>query len=195
MKARFFGLWLWLVMAAMIFQANRCHQQTAGTTGVFPLATGNVWIYVDTLWQEGRVIQVFFDTLTVTAQQSFEGRPTYLLSDGRELMWRNDTLFQIVQQRGGYRFATIYFVAREQPVVFNYAFGGDVVIQRTAERLSECIRYYGNEKAACYRISDACGGDMILQVGVGVVYWRAGRCFAEEGSVLTKTLVKSSIRR
>ncbi|MCS6916945.1 MAG: hypothetical protein RMK52_09550 [Chitinophagales bacterium] len=174
---------------ALIAQSNRCKPQAGGVSDFFPLAAGNEWIYQDSLWREGQLVSVFFDTLRVTGTNRFEGYPTYLLSDGRELMWRNDTLFQLVFQRSGYRFPTIYFVAGQQMVLFNYAFGGDVVIQRKSERLEVCPKVYGSGKNLCYRISDACGGDLILQQHAGPVYWRVGHCFAEEGSVLTKTLL------
>ncbi|MCS6991323.1 MAG: hypothetical protein NZL95_05625 [Chitinophagales bacterium] len=169
--------------------AQRCGSSTTEVASYFPLALSHEWVYVDSVWQQGQLTDVFMDTVRVVKQGAFEKLPTYILSDGRELMWRNDTLFQIVFQRGGYRLPTVYFVAGAPKSVFNYAFGGDVVIQRTSELLDSCPGRFGQKGSSCYRISDACGGDMILQKAIGPVYWRLGHCFAEEGSVLTKTLV------
>ncbi len=130
---------------------------------------------------------VFADTLKVLEQSRFNNRTTFLLSDGKELMWQGDTLFQIVMQRGGYRFATTYFIRHAEEISFHYAYGGDVVIRRTAEPLKGCLPY---AKAPCYRVSDICTGEMVLAAGIGIVRWRLGHCFAEAETVIVKTLKK-----
>src|ERR1041385_2416609 len=81
---------------------SKCQKKSAAESILLPLAVGNEWIYRDSTVEDGKLTSVINDTLRIEKISSFENTPTYIFSDGKEIMQRGDTLFQIVLQRGGY---------------------------------------------------------------------------------------------
>ncbi|MFI5135822.1 MAG: hypothetical protein ACHQD9_08220, partial [Chitinophagales bacterium] len=146
------------IFSSILFlKESSCQTKSSLHNGMLPLAIGNEWIYIDSVTEEGKLISVSNDTLRIEKISSFENATTYLFNDGREMMVRGDTLFQLVLQRGGSKFPTVVFYPSETESSFNYAFGGDVVVQRTVNRMSDCPKSaWSNSK--CYKVTDSCHG-------------------------------------
>lgn len=157
-----------------------------------PLKQGNEWIYLDSVIEDGKLTAVSFDTLRIESTATFEGTPTYLFSDGKELMVKGDTLFQLVTQRGGYKFPTKMFFASEEATTFNYAFGGDVMIQRTVSAIPCSKNSF--EVSKCYRVSDGCRGESIIGAGVGILRETSSDCRSPHEHSSSRPLMETNFR-
>lgn len=154
----------------VILQMNQssCQKTKTGSQPLFPLATGNQWIYRDSVFENGKLILVMNDTDRILKTSIFEGKTTYIFSDGREMLLKGDSLFQLVSQRSGVKFPTPVFLPTETQTKFNYAFGGDVMKQQTVTLMKICPANSWSV-AKCFRITDTCNGEVIFGYGVGVL--------------------------
>jgi len=175
-------------MIILLTADSTCKKDSPAGSALLPLKLGNEWIYRDSTVEDGNLISTTNDTLRIEKTSSFENSPTYIFSDGKEILQRGDTLFQIVSQRGGYKFATKLFYLSETESSFNYAYGGDVMMQRTVSRLPGCPK---NEWGAsrCYYVKDGCQGEMTFAVGVGILREKTTQCFSPAKNYSIKTLI------
>jgi hypothetical protein len=189
----FFSLSVVLI-STLLLRDPSCQEKSSGKSSLLPLSVGNTWIYRDSVVEDGKLVSVSNDTLRIEKKSSFENSDTYLFSDGKEIMQRGDTLFQIVSQRGGYKFPTMIFYPSETASSFNYAFGGDVVMQRTVSRLPACRKNDFNI-SRCYKVSDSCGGEISFGVGVGVYREKATDCSSPSKNYTIKTLIAVNFQK
>lgn len=177
-----------LLTSVLLMKEPSCRSSQGEQRGLFPMAFGNEWIYIDSVIENGKLIFVTYDTLRIERVSEFEGKASYIFSDGKEFMQNGDTLFQLVTQRGGFKFLTPYFIATETETAFNYAFGGDVIIQRTVTRESQCPGQW--KTGNCYRISDGCRGSMVFLEGTGIINERHTECNSPGSNYTSRTLAQ-----
>lgn len=183
-----------VLIATLLLRDPSCQEKSSNGNSLLPLKVGNEWIYRDSVVEEGKLVSVVVDTLLIEKTSSFENSTTYLFSDGKEIMQRGDTLFQIVSQRGGYKFPTMLFYPSETESSFNYAFGGDVVIQRTVNRLSACKKNDFNI-SRCYKVSDSCSGEILFGYGVGIYREKTTDCSSPSKNYTVKTLIAINFQK
>jgi hypothetical protein len=176
-----------LLTSVLLMKEPSCRSPRGEQSGLFPMAFGNEWIYLDSVIENGKLVSVRYDTLRIERTSEFESKASYIFSDGKEFMQNGDTLFQLVTQRGGFKFATPYFIATETETSFNYAFGGDVVIQRTVTRERQCSTQWASGN--CYRISDGCRGGLVFLAGTGIISERHTACNSPGSNYTSRTLV------
>ena len=181
------------LLAILFLRESSCSQSTESGSDVIPLKKGNVWIYRDSIIENGKLTSVSLDTLRIESTATFEGVTTYLFNDGKELMVKGDTIFQLVTQRGGYKFPTKLFFASEEEATFNYAFGGDVMIQRTVSSIPCTANDFKVSK--CYRISDGCRGETILGAGVGILREIITDCKSTHDYYSSRTLIATRFQK
>lgn len=128
------------------------------------------------------------DTLVIVGTSNFEGKTTYIFSDGKELLLKGDSLFQVVQQRSAVKFLTPLFLPTETQTTFHYAFGGDVVKQQTVTRMSNCPKTPW-KSLKCFRVEDVCHSQFILAYGVGIIREKITDCSTAGKIYTTRTLV------
>jgi len=152
------------------------------------MAVGNEWFYVDSLFENWRLVSVTRDTDRVSAKSVFEGKTSWMFSDGREMLLNGDTLFQLVRQRSGTKFPTPVFIPAQTETRFNYAFGGDVVKQQTVTKMNGCPKNQW-DVSTCFRITDACKSETILGYGIGILKAKTIDCSSGNGNYTIRTLI------
>ena len=147
------------------------------------------------VFENGKLISAVNDTDRVTSTSTFEGKTTYIFSDGREMLLDGDSLFQIVQQRNRVKFPTPVFLPTESEVTFNYAFGGDVVKQQTVRLLKDCPivkdSYGKNSRSItkCFLITDVCKSETIFGYGIGIIREKKIDCFSPGKNYSVRMLI------
>ena len=179
------------ILALFLIKESSCQKTSSATNSLIPLSVGNEWIYRDTVVEDGNIVSVSMDTLRIEKTSSLDNNTTFVLSDGKEIMQRGDTLFQIVSQRGGYKFPTPLFYPSETESSFNYAFGGDVVMRRTVNRNINCPK---NEWTItkCYTVKDDCKGETIFMYGLGIYREKITQCASPAKDYTSRTLIKTN---
>lgn len=196
MKNKFFSF-TGLLIAALLLNETQCQQNSAtqnaaapGKSGsVLPMAVGNQWIYNDSVFLQGKINEIVFDTLTILKTGNQNGKTTFIFSDGKELSQSGDTIFQWVSQRSGMRFPTTLFIKSENELSYNYMFGGDVIMERTVSKMKSCDSKI-KEAVNCYVVKDRCNAETIFSEGIGIVRERTTDCFGGEKSYTIRTLIK-----
>jgi hypothetical protein len=183
-----------LLLVVLQMNHSTCQKTKPDSHPLLPLAAGNEWIYVDSTFEKGKLVSVKNDTDRITGTSEFQGKKSWIFSDGRELMLRGDTLFQLVRQRSSVKFPTPLFIATETETKFNYAFGGDVMKQQTVKRLHACPKNPWNT-SACYSISDDCGNQIIFGAGVGVMRQVTFDCFSGKENYSVRTLREVNLKK
>src|SRR6476660_9723525 len=122
MKDRLFSF-SGILMLVLQMNQSSCQKTKADPPSLLPLAVGNEWIYRDSVFENGKLISVTNDTDRILQTSTFERTTTYIFSDGREMLLKGDSLFQLVQQRSRVKFLTPVFLPTETERKFNYAFG------------------------------------------------------------------------
>ena len=184
-----------ILMVILQMNQSSCQKTKAGSQLLVPLAVGNEWIYLDSVFENGKLISVTNDTDRILNSSTFEGKTTYIFSDGREMLLKGDSLFQIVSQRSGVKFPTPVFLPTETETKFNYAYGGDVVRQQTVALMKDCpIRKdsFGKNSwnsSKCFRITDYCNSETIFGFGVGVLREKKIDCAFSEKNYSIRTLI------
>ena len=179
----------------LVLQMNQssCQKTKAASQSLLPLAMGNEWIYRDSVFENGKLISVMNDTDRIAQASTFEGRTTYIFSDGREMMLKGDSLFQLVRQRSGLKFPTPVFLPTETETKFNYAFGGDVVKQQTVTVIKECPKNSWSI-SKCFRITDTCNSEVIFGYGVGVLREKKMDCSSSGKNYSVRTLLRVNFK-
>jgi len=175
-----------LLIAVINVQHSAC--QKTNSPSLLPLAIGNEWIYRDSVYENGKLISVTNDTDRITSTSTFEGKITYIFSDGREMLLKDDSLFQLVQQRSRVKFPTPVFLSTETEIKFNYAYGGDVVKQQTVTMMKDCLKNSWNV-SKCFRITDNCNSEAIFGYGVGVLREKKVDCTSSGKNYSVRTLI------
>lgn len=181
------------IFVAVMFLKEPACRHHSGVGHSFPLAAGNEWIYRDSVVENGLLISVSFDTLRIEQVSAFEGTTSYVFNDGKEMTLSGDTLFQLVTQRGGHKYATPFFIPSETETSYNYAFGGDVMIQRSVKQLTNCPAVEW-QVTKCYLVSDGCRGGMIVGAGVGIIREVMTECRSPKENYTSKTLVAMNLK-
>lgn len=181
-----------LIISMLQIQQSSCQQDSKINKPLLPLAVGNEWIYSDSVFTDGSFASVKNDTDRIVSRSTFEGNPTFTFSDGRELMLKGDSLFQLVRQRTGLKFPTPVFFPVETETTFNYAFGGDVMKQQTVSKMKACPENSW-DASNCYLVTDGCNGERIFGKGTGVIWEKKTDCSSKDYSV--RTLIKMKIIR
>ncbi|HYV90250.1 MAG TPA: hypothetical protein VE978_00635 [Chitinophagales bacterium] len=200
MNGKFFSFTGMLMMVLQMNQSS-CQKTKSNSPSLLPLAAGNEWIYRDSVFENGKLISVMDDTDRIASTSTFKGETTYIYSDGREMLLRGDSLFQLVSQRSGVKFPTPVFIPTETETKFNYAFGGDVMKQQTVTMMKDCPipkDSFGKSSwsiSKCYRITDVCNSETIFGYGVGIVREKKIECFSPEKNYSARTLIKVKFNR
>lgn len=177
-----------ILMVVLQMNQSSCQKTKAGSPSLLPLAAGNEWIYRDSVFENGKLVSVANDTERITQTSRFEGKTTYIFSDGRELLLKGDSLFQLVKQRSGVKFPTPVFLPTETETKFNYAFGGDVVMQQTVTAIKDCPKNsWGTSK--CFRITGNCNSEAIFGYGVGILREKKVDCSSSGKNYSVRTLL------
>jgi len=177
-----------IFISVLFLKEPACQSNSSKESGVLPLAVGNEWIYLDSVTEDGKLVSVSPDTLRIERTSSLENKTTYIFNDGKEMMVRGDTLFQLAMQRGGAKFPTTVFYPSESESSYNYMFGGDVAVQRTVSRMSGCPKNAWNG-SKCYRVTDSCHGEIIFIYGIGIYREKLTQCASPAKNFTVKTLV------
>lgn len=183
-----------ILMVILQMNQSSCQKTKAGSPSLLPLAVGNEWIYRDSVFEDRKLISVMNDTLRILETAAFEGKTTYIFSDGREMLLKGDSLFQLVRQRNQVKFPTPVFLPTETQVKFNYAFGGDVVKQQTLTALKDCPGNSWNV-SKCYRITDHCGSETIFGYGIGVLREKNIDCSSSGKNYSMRILLGMNFKR
>ena len=180
-----------LMLAVLLFRETSCETKVKDA-GLIPLAIGNTWIYLDSVYEEGKLSKVYMDTDRVVKTGKYENFTTYIFNDGDEVMVKGDTLFELVSQRSGMKFPTIMFLPSETKLEYNYAFGGDVVTQRTVMPAESCPEAI-SKISRCYTVTDACRSQSIFATGIGFIYEKNTDCFKTDQNYWVRTLIAAEI--
>jgi hypothetical protein len=186
---------LFLVISVLFLNESSCQNKNHGeANGLLPTRAGTTWVYRDSVFEDGKLTSVKMDTIRVTENFQYENLTAFRLSDEREFMVMGDTLFQLVRQRGGQKFPTPFFYPSENESTFSYAFGGDVMMQRTVKRLGECPNSEWS-KFPCYIASSGCRGDLIFIRGAGIYRETFSDCSSPQRYFSSRTLVSASLSK
>jgi hypothetical protein len=182
------------MLSILMLSEKKCENSSLANSKTFaiailPMAVGNQWIYLDSVFLQGKLMKTNFDTLRILKSGNQNGAATFIFSDGKELSENGDTIFQWVSQRSGVKFPTTYFIKSEDELKYNYVFGGDVIMERTVSRMKNCISK-DCEGSACYTVKDRCNAETVFATGIGVMRERTTDCFGGEKSYSIRTLQK-----
>lgn len=178
-----------LLLLLLLADRSSCNRTAPGNIkSLVPLAVGNFWVYADSTFTEGRLAAVSNDTDKIVSTGEWNGKTTFVFNDGREWYAGGDTIYQLSRQRTGTKFPSPVMMATETAATFNYVFGGDVVMQKTIEKLQVCPEVKW-QSAVCYKITDHCEGYQVVAAGIGMVREKITACFMQKGSYSTRTLI------
>lgn len=156
-----------------------------------PLSVGNFWVYRDSIWESGKLMDVTDDTLRITEEGTYLGHKTYRFNDGKTWFASGDTIFQVYSTRGGGKIHAPVLMASGKPTEFNSLFGGDVVIHKTVSKMETCpIPQWGNY--SCYKVKGHCDSYQIVAYGIGIIWEVNKNCGPDSGNYSTRTLVSYS---
>jgi len=188
MKQMLFSFSGW-VLILLLAHDSSCQQKSQTENSLIPLAVGHTWIYRDSIFENGKLKETQMDTVKIISREMFEGTPAYHFSNGKELMLRHDTLYEMTAQRTGIKFPTPIFIATTSEADFNYLLGGDVMMKRKAVKLKQCA-FGGETSYECWKVTDQCNAEMIFASGIGEVRSVTGDCSGQHNDYSTHTLVK-----
>ncbi len=177
-------------LSVLFLDESSCNRQAAassGSKGIYPLNVGNYWIYKDSTFTESKFVSIANDTDKIVRAGEWNGRTTFIFDDGREWFSSGDTVYQLGAQRTGAKYPSPVMMVTEKESKFNFLFGGDVLVQKTIEKLPSCPENRWNP-SACYKISDSCGGYMINGYGVGILREKKSDCFSNKSNYVIRTL-------
>lgn len=151
--------------------------------GLIPTATGNSWIYADSLWKSSG-LTTEFDSVFILGVELINNQPWWHLSDNSFatvlispiFMIENDTIYHMETFYPAGNAPAIQFIPpQDTAVTYTTLLGGDVLYTRIVYKLTdpfitpagifnECVKYihydYGGEP------DDVC----VICPGVGIVY-------------------------
>lgn len=182
-------------LSVFLFNESTCQQQAAAASGkqLFPLAVGNYWVYADSIFSEGRLVSVANDTDKIKSASQWNGRKTFVFSDGKEWFVSGDTVYQLGSQRSGVKISSPVMMASEKESTFNSVFGGDVVVQKKVAKLSACPDNRW-KASACYQVTDRCDGYAIVGYGVGIIREKIVECSTGKENYTSRTLIDMNLK-
>ena len=200
MKGYFFSIAVFLLPLAISNHSSCQHSASDGSEtkttkpdqGFYPLAAGNYWVYTDSAFSGGKLLSVTNDTDKIVSESMWNGKKTYLFDDNREWVGSGDTIYLLTMQRTQVKYPTPMIIAAVNSS-YNYAYGGDVVMQRNVTQLSSCPQNKWGSKT-CYRVSDACQGYLVVGTGVGILKERTSDCSSGNANYTIRTLVDAHVK-
>jgi hypothetical protein len=129
------------------------------SNGIIPFATGNFWVYADSVWKDGNLLTSGYDTLRITDVSNYNGELWWRFSDGSQLSERNDTVFELNRFIRCYRRETLFFPLShslyQDSICYYISMNGyfdmiyttrnsyisDQIIKTPAGQFRECSRY------------------------------------------------------
>jgi hypothetical protein len=129
------------------------------SNGIVPFAPGNFWIYADTVWKDGSLLSVGYDTLRITNVSDYNGELWWRFSDGSQLSERNDTVFELNRFIRCFHRETLFFPLShsnfQDSICYYISLNGyfdmiyttrnscisDQIIKTPAGQFRECSRY------------------------------------------------------
>lgn len=148
--------------------------------GLIPTATGNYWIYADSIWQNNE-IRISHDTISIKGVELIGDQPWWHLSKigfaaatlGDRFLIRKDTIYSMEYSPGGSSASLEFIPPQDTAVTFITLLGGDVLYPRTVYRLSDPVVIpVGSFDSCAIYIHDQ--GDLvekyILCPGAGILY-------------------------
>lgn len=132
---------------------------TLRSNGIVPFATGNFWVYADTVWKDGNLQSAGYDTLLITDVSVYNGELWWRFSDGSQLSERNDTVFELNRYIRCFRRETLFFSLShsffQDSICYYISMNGyfdmiyttrnsyisDQIIKTPAGQFRECSRY------------------------------------------------------
>jgi hypothetical protein len=158
---------VFLVIAGGLWNCLACSSSHNHISVTDKAAKGWKLIYVDSVFENGKLSSLSVDTVRFEEVREFEGRPAIVFSNGNTWIESGDTVFQISRGRGG-EFLSPLYIFSEKPAEFNFVFGGDVVMNRKVEKLGVC-EFELADTYTCYRFTDQCGNYSIVARGLGII--------------------------
>ena len=144
---------------------------------LFPLATGNFWVYVDSYFDHGNVVQVRVDTSIVTGTDSALGGLWWHIRQhtrgtwdvGSQVQLRDDGLHAVMFGFPGrfYESRTL-LVPRDTAYSYNYLYQGDIAVYRTVRKLPDRVTVPAGTFGDCVEYEDQLATNVLAQ-GVGIL--------------------------
>jgi hypothetical protein len=153
---------------------------------------GNYWVYTDSAFSGGKLLSVTNDTDKIVSESMWNGKKTYLFDDNREWVGSGDTIYLLTMQRTQVKYPTPMIIAAANSS-YNYAYGGDVVMQRNVTQLSSCPQNKWGSKSATKSLMP-CQGYLVVGAGVGILKERTMDCSSGNENYTIRTLVDAHLK-
>ena len=184
MKFLIFAIGLFCITCCVHHKIKYPHQES-----FFPIDSGNVWVYVDSLWVNDLLQEVTYDTVSVVETTNWD----FVDLANFNLVIDNDSVYNLYKSKKGKEHLELWFVASKQRDTLHLDWEDDIVLSRLVEPINgpyivNKMKYY-----QCYKYIDFCNSYYIIAKGVGIIESKEVQCQRRHQRVYKKSIVSYSL--
>ena len=157
----------------------------------FPIDSGNIWIYADSIWVNDLLQKTSLDTFKVEEDGIIE----YLEFDNTVLVSDDDSIYQWKGMKGEHMMLDLWFVETKKPDTLDLDWDDDVVMRREVEPISGSYKLHKTNYFQCIKYKDFCNSYYILAKGVGVIESKKIHCQKRHQLIQKKTLLSYKLKK